>query len=86
MKISPRRPIEHKPESGEAAEPLLHWWMPLAGLVLAAAWGVWEAADDSSRGAVGRAGAFAEGILWPGAAIFAVTTFLVWLAWKVDLD
>ncbi|MEX2237164.1 MAG: hypothetical protein WEB00_06495 [Dehalococcoidia bacterium] len=55
--------------------------MPLAGLTLALGWAAW----DASRGA-DAAASFLEALAWPGLAIFAVTTFVVWLAWKVDLE
>ena len=86
MKISPRRPASRAPVDEKDAEPLFLWWMPIAGLLLAAGWGIWKAADTSDGSAGDRLAAFGAGFLWPGFAIFAVTTFLVWLAWKVEFE
>lgn len=83
VKLSPGGRRARKPT---AREPLFLWWMPLAGLALAAGWGIWEASRDAHEDTGERSLAFVTGLAWPGLAIFAVTTFLVWLAWKVDLE
>jgi hypothetical protein len=56
--------------------------MPLAGIVLSVGWAAWEAIDESGD----SLSAFAQALIWPGLAIFLATTFVVWLAWKVDLE
>jgi hypothetical protein len=81
VKITPKRRVATPAETKER-EPLFLWWMPLAGILLAAGWAFWEAIDASGN----ALSAFAEALFWPGIAIFVAATFVVWLAWKVDLE
>ena len=80
VKISPKR--RTTPPEAEDREPAFLWWMPLVGIVLAAGWATWGALNGSEDGLV----TFAERLVWPGVVIFAVTTFAVWLAWKVEFE
>jgi hypothetical protein len=86
VKISPRRRAARAEQRDESRDPAFFWWMPLPGLALAAGWGLWEAANDSGADLADRLTSFVTALAWPGLVIFAITTFLVWLAWKVDLD
>jgi hypothetical protein len=79
VKINPRR-ASRRPVEPARDEPLLVWWMPIAGIVLALAWAAWRGATEEGLES------FLTALVWPGVAILAVTTFLVWLAWKVEFD
>ena len=57
--------------------------MPLPGILLAAGWAAWQAIQEPAGSAPAT---FVEALAWPGLAIFAVTTFAVWLAWKVEFE
>lgn len=62
----------------DAAEPRFPRWLPLPGVSLAAAWAAYQAA-------AGDAG-FLPTFLWPGVAIFLLTTAATWFGWQLEID
>ena len=58
------------------------WWTLLFPLVVTLGVAAWRAASAAD----GRAGAFLEGLLWPGLAAFALVAAMVWLGWVLDID
>lgn len=59
-------------------DPRFPIWLPLPGLALAIGWAAYQAsAVDAS---------FLLTALWPGAAIFALTTLATWFGWQLDID
>ncbi|GMU41567.1 MAG: hypothetical protein AMXMBFR23_24330 [Chloroflexota bacterium] len=59
-------------------DPRFPRWLPLPGIIAAAAWAGWEA---SANGA-----GFLGTMAWPGAAIFALTTLAAWFGWQLEID
>jgi hypothetical protein len=66
----------------EDGQPSFPWWLPLPGTAFALLWAAYQAA--SSEGGAGAA--FLETLLWPGAAIFVLTTVISYFGWRLDLD
>ncbi len=58
------------------------WWTLLFPLIVALGVGAWRAASATD----GQAGAFFDGLLWPGMAAFALVSVMVWLGWVLDID
>ena len=59
-------------------DPRFPLWLPLPGLALLVGWAAYQAsAGDAS---------FLPTALWPGAAIFALTTLAAWFGWQLDID
>jgi hypothetical protein len=66
----------------EDGQPAFPWWLPFPGLALALVWAAYQAA-----GAEDGAGAMLlETLLWPGVAIFVLTTVTAYFGWRLDLD
>ena len=59
-------------------DPRFPRWLPLPGIVLALGWAAFSAATDGAS--------FLAVALWPGAAIFALTTLATWLGWQLEID
>ena len=53
-------------------------WLPLPGIVLALGWAAYQAATAG--------GDLLATLLWPGAAIFVLTTLVAWFGWQLDID
>lgn len=66
----------------EDGQPSFPWWLLLPGSLLALVWAAYQ-----SVSAEGGAGAvFLATLLWPGAAIFVLTTLTSYFGWRLDLD
>jgi hypothetical protein len=59
-------------------DPRFPLWLPLPGIGLALGWAAYQA--------VGGDGSFLATALWPGAAIFVLTTLAAWFGWQLDID
>ena len=59
-------------------DPRFPRWLPLPGILLALGWAAFSAATDGAS--------FLAVALWPGAAIFALTTLATWLGWQLEID
>lgn len=66
----------------EDGQPAFPWWLPLPGVVLAVAWAAYRAAGAEEDGG----GVLLETLLWPGLAIFLLTTATTYFGWRLDLD
>lgn len=63
-------------------QPSFPWWLPVPGLLLTAAWAAYSGASaEESGGSV-----FLDTLLWPGVAIFVLTTITTYFGWRLDLD
>jgi hypothetical protein len=63
-------------------QPSFPWWLPLPGVALMLVWAVYRAV-----GAQDNAGSvLLEQLLWPGVAIFVLTTVTSYFGWHLDLD
>jgi len=62
----------------DEADPRFPRWLPLPGALLAAAWAGYQTA-------AGDAG-FLPTLLWPGVAIFLLTTAAAWFGWQLEID
>ena len=60
----------------------LTWWLPLPGIALAGLWAGYQAA----AGGGDAAAMLLRTLVWPGAAIFVVTTITTYFGWRLDLD
>lgn len=72
-------------------DPRFPWWLPLPGLTLALTWAGYSAATTTATAAAvgGAASPLAElvaTLLWPGAAIFVLTTGATWFGWQLEID
>jgi hypothetical protein len=63
-------------------QPALTWWLPLPGVTLALLWAAYQAVSAQPPGIRVLLGTLA----WPGAAVFAATTLVTYLGWRLDLD
>lgn len=59
-------------------DPRFPRWLPLPGIVAAAGWAAYEATANGSS--------LAGTLLWPGGAIFALTTLAAWFGWQLEID
>ncbi len=66
----------------EDGQPALPWWLPFPGLALAIVWAAYQGASAED----GAAAALLETLLWPGTAIFVLTTITTYFGWRLDLD
>lgn len=74
--------IEDQPEGLRRFLP--PWWTLGFPLVATAGVSAWLAAN---RGAgEDAASVFLTGLLWPGAAVFALVLVIVWLGWVLEID
>ncbi len=70
-------------------DPRFPWWLPLPGLVLALLWAGYRAASTSAGVAPPADGAlavFLGTLLWPGAAVFVLTSAATWAGWQLEID
>lgn len=86
--------IDGEPESDEAADgtlrsamledgqPSFPWWLPLPGVLLTLAWAAYRAVGAEEDGG----SVLLETLLWPGLAIFVLTTVTTYFGWRLDLD
>lgn len=84
LEAEPDEPLDGTLRSAmlEDGQPSFPWWLPLPGLLLAVAWAVYRAAgaeEDAGR-------LLLDTLLWPGVAIFALTTVTTYFGWRLDLD
>ena len=63
-------------------DPRFPRWLPLPGILVAIAW----AAFQATTALPGGLSVFATTLVWPGAAIFAVTTLAAWFGWQLEID
>ncbi len=63
-------------------QPALTWWLPLPGIALALVWAAYQAvsADEPDTAPL------LDALVWPGAAIFVITTVTAYFGWRLDLD
>ena len=62
-------------------QPRFTWWLPLPGIALAVLWATYQVA----AGPEGTS-ALLQTLVWPGSAIFVVTTVTTYFGWRLDLD
>ena len=68
-------------------DPRFPWWLPLPGLALALAWAGYRAASTAAAGDVASPlTVLLETLLWPGAAIFVLTSAATWFGWQLEID
>lgn len=63
-------------------QPSFPWWLPAPGLLLTVAWAAYRAVSAEEDGG----SVFLETLLWPGLAIFVLTTVTTYFGWRLDLD
>jgi hypothetical protein len=63
-------------------QPSFPWWLPLPGIALAVLWAAYRGVSAED----GAGSVFLEELLWPGAAIFILTTITSYFGWRLDLD
>ena len=63
-------------------DPRFPWWLPLPGLALAAVWAAYVATTGDGPALAALLGS----LLWPGAAIFVLTTLATFFGWQLDID
>jgi hypothetical protein len=66
----------------EDGQPAFPWWLPLPGVLLALLWAAYQGVSAED----GAGAAFFSTLLWPGAAIFVLTTVTSYFGWRLDLD
>ncbi|MEZ4553876.1 MAG: hypothetical protein AB7L91_03810 [Dehalococcoidia bacterium] len=71
-----------RPAMLDDGQPAFPWWLPLPGVLLAAAWAAYRAAGAEDDGS----SVLLETLLWPGAAIFVLTSLTAYFGWRLDLD
>jgi len=59
-------------------DPRFPRWLPLPGIVAATGWAAYEATANGAS--------LAGTLLWPGGAIFALTTLAAWFGWQLEID
>ena len=59
-------------------DPRFPIWLPIPGLALAIGWAAYQASAGEAS--------LLPTALWPGAAIFALTTLATWFGWQLDID
>ena len=73
--VTPGALLRHALVDGE--DPRFPRWLPLPGIVLALGWAAYQAATG---------GPLLAALLWPGAAIFGLTTLAAWFGWQLEID
>lgn len=63
-------------------QPGIPWWLPLPGIAVALTWAAYQAVSAEEPGA----DALLAALLWPGGAIFVITTLVTFFGWRLDLD
>lgn len=63
-------------------QPSFPWWLPLPGIALTVLWAAFQGASAEE----GAGSVFFQALLWPGAAIFVLTTITSYFGWRLDLD
>lgn len=71
-----------RPAMLDDGQPALTWWLPFPGIVLALVWAAYQAVSAED----GAGAEFLNTLLWPGAAIFVLTTVTAYFGWRLDLD
>lgn len=74
--VTPRELLRHALVDDQ--DPRFPRWLPLPGIVLALGWAAYQAATAG--------GDLLATLLWPGAAIFALTTLAAWFGWQLEID
>lgn len=70
-------------------DPRFPWWLPLPGLALALGWAAFRAVTAGTPGAIDQPDGLEvlmRTTLWPGAAIFALTTLAAFFGWQLEID
>jgi len=68
-------------------DPRFPWWLPLPGLVLALAWAGYRAASSAAvEGGADPLATLLGTLLWPGLAIFVLTSAATWFGWQLEID
>jgi len=63
-------------------QPSFPWWLPIPGIALALVWAAYQGVSAEE----GAGTEFLSTLLWPGAAIFVLTTVTSYFGWRLDLD
>jgi len=63
-------------------QPAFPWWLPVPGALLTLAWAAYRAVSAEEDGSA----VLFETLLWPGLAIFMLTTVTTYFGWRLDLD
>ena len=63
-------------------QPWLTWWLPLPGIAVALTWGAYQAVSAAEPGLE----ALLAALVWPGSALFVITTLVTYFGWRLDLD
>lgn len=71
-----------RPAMLDDGQPALPWWLPVPGLLLTLVWAAYRAASAEEDGAA----MFLDTLLWPGVAIFVLTSVTTYFGWRLDLD
>lgn len=67
-------------------DPRFPWWLPLPGVGLAIVWAGYRAAAASIDPASAPLEVFLTTLLWPGVAVFLLTTAATWAGWQLEID
>lgn len=63
-------------------QPSFPWWLLTPGIALAIVWAAYQGVSAEEGGG----SEFLSTLLWPGAAIFVLTTITSYFGWRLDLD
>ena len=63
-------------------DPRFPWWLPLPGLALALVWAAYRATTGDGPAPAALLGT----LIWPGPAIFLLTTLAAFFGWQLDID
>jgi hypothetical protein len=66
----------------EDGQPSFHWWLLTPGIVLALLWASYQGVATDE----GVSNVFPQQLLWPGIAIWFITTGATYFGWRMDLD
>ena len=67
-------------------DPRFPWWLPLPGLGLAVLWAGYRAAATTIDPNGAPLEVFLGALLWPGVAVFLLTTVATWAGWQLEID
>ncbi|MEZ4504055.1 MAG: hypothetical protein R3C39_15640 [Dehalococcoidia bacterium] len=70
-------------------DPRFPWWLPLPGLALALGWAAFRAVTAGTPGAIDQPDTLEvllTTLLWPGAAIFLLTSLAAFFGWQLEID
>ena len=85
--VTPRELLRHALVDDQ--DPRFPRWLPLPGILLAVAWAAFQAATAPAAVDAPLTAPLAtlvSALVWPGAAICAVTTLAAWFGWQLEID